>query len=255
MSKQRYIRDEIWDDTWFYELTPDEKITWLYLLTNPRCNIAGIYKLNRATSWAALGLANEGVLNTVLGGFEKAGKLILFEDWIVITNFLKHQNINPSVKQGIARVIADLPQALTACIQAGGRLGTACPTLLNSTLLNFTLLNGNGVFPDEVLDDTKYTEKDMQMVELLISLIIRNNPDWQMRGKKEVWAEYIEKMHRIDKRTYQQIEYMIRWTQNDSFWQQNILSTAKLREKFNDLIPKVRASAAKAQQSNKPKML
>ena len=97
------------------------------------------------------------------------------------------------------------------------------------------------------------------MADLLISLIQANTPDWKFKGNKEAWAEHIEKLHRIDGRTYQQIEYMIRWTQKDEFWQKNILSTAKLREKFNDLIPKLKASVTKnvadQQKATKPKML
>lgn len=104
-----------------------------------------------------------------------------------------------------------------------------------------------------------FSPDDMRMTELLISLIIRNNPDWNLRGTKETWAKEVERLHRIDGRTYEQIEYMIRWTQSDSFWSQNILSTSKLREKFNDLIPKLKASVVKKHQekvgSLKPKML
>ncbi|KKN06982.1 hypothetical protein LCGC14_1071720 [marine sediment metagenome] len=85
-----------------------------------------------------------------------------------------------------------------------------------------------------------FTSKDMEIVELLISLIQQNNSAWQMKGNKDKWAEDINKLYRIDKRTYEQIEFMIRWVQKDSFWKQNILSASKLREKFNDLIPKLK---------------
>jgi hypothetical protein len=105
----------------------------------------------------------------------------------------------------------------------------------------------------------KYDEEDMKMTELLISLIVKNTPEWTLKGNIETWAEHINKLHRIDGRTYEQIEYMIRWTQADPFWAQNILSTSKLREKFNDLIPKLKASVTKSvvdkQKASKPKML
>ena len=86
----------------------------------------------------------------------------------------------------------------------------------------------------------KFSVEDMRMVDLLIGLIQQNNPDWQMRGSKDNWAEHINKLHRIDGRSYEQIEMMIKWVQSDSFWSQNILSTYKLREKFNDLIPRLK---------------
>jgi hypothetical protein len=92
-------------------------------------------------------------------------------------------------------------------------------------------------------EDTRkvsFTPKDMEMVDLLIDLISKNNPAWVMRGNKDTWAEDVNKIHRLDSRTYEQIEYMIRWVQQDSFWSQNILSASKLREKFNDLIPKLK---------------
>lgn len=86
----------------------------------------------------------------------------------------------------------------------------------------------------------KFTPEDLKMADLLVALIQQNNPAWEMHGNRDTWAEHIEKLHRIDKRTYEQIEAMIRWTQQDSFWSQNILSTSKLRDKFNDLIPKLK---------------
>jgi len=94
--------------------------------------------------------------------------------------------------------------------------------------------------PKEKTDIVKFTQKDMELAELLVSLIKQNNPAWQLRGNMDAWAENIEKLNRIDERTYEQIEVMIRWTQADSFWSQNILSTAKLRDKFNDLIPRLK---------------
>jgi len=93
----------------------------------------------------------------------------------------------------------------------------------------------------EEVEVVTFSIDDMRMVDLLIELIQQNNPEWKMKGSRETWAEHIEKLHRIDERTYEQIEAMIRWIQQDSFWSQNILSTAKLREKFNDLIPRLRA--------------
>lgn len=103
------------------------------------------------------------------------------------------------------------------------------------------------------------SEDDVRLTDLLIELIKKNNPDWNLKGNKDTWVSNINKLHRIDGRTYQQIEYMIKWTQSDPFWRANILSTAKLREKFNDLIPKLKASVekmiAERQKATKPKLV
>ena len=62
-----------------------------------------------------------------------------------------------------------------------------------------------------------FSEKDLEMATLLADLIKNNNPDWQLKGGIKTWATHIEKLHRIDGRTYEQIEYTIRWTQRDDF--------------------------------------
>jgi len=49
------------------------------------------------------------------------------------------------------------------------------------------------------------------------------------------WINDIRLMMDIDKRTEEQIRYIIDWCQNDSFWRSNILSPSKLRAKFDQL--------------------
>lgn len=53
-----------------------------------------------------------------------------------------------------------------------------------------------------------------------------------------------------DERTEEQIRYLIEWSQSNSFWKSNILSTKKLREKATTLIRQIKAEKAK---ENSPK--
>jgi hypothetical protein len=243
MSKQRIVKDEIWGDEWFYSQAADQKLVWLYLLTNDRCNVAGVYKLNRAWAAKALNIKPDR-LDTILEGFEEDFRCTLYQEWIFLTNFYKHQSKSPKIKAGVSRILNELPRQVQEFMASSDRVCIEYRTLLNSTLLNSTLPDGEDPF---ATSSKKYSEKDMAMAELLTSLIKKNYPDWQLRGNMETWAEHIEKLHRIDKRTYEQIEYMIRWTQAHNFWRQNILSTSKLRDKFNELIPKLREDIAKRQ--------
>lgn len=134
MSKQRIIKDEMWDDEWFFDLDPIEKLVWIFLLTNNRCNIAGVYKLNQ--KWAAriVGLDSE-LLPKIINRFVENKKIYLDSEWVVIINFTKHQAENPSVKQGICRVLESVPRDVL------DRLSQSvpdCPTLLYFTLLNLS---------------------------------------------------------------------------------------------------------------------
>jgi hypothetical protein len=53
------------------------------------------------------------------------------------------------------------------------------------------------------------------------------------------WANSIDKVNRIDGRPWPEITKVMEWCQYDRFWQSNILSGAKFREKYPQLLSKV----------------
>lgn len=150
MSKQRYIRDSFWTDSYVERLTPDEKLIFLYLLTNALCNVAGIYEVRSKRIGFDTGYDME-VVENVLKRFEKDKKLLRHNDWIIIVNHIKNQSLNPSIIQGIQRIVDELPlelkEKITGWVQAG---------LLNSTLLNLTLPTENDPAAKEVKDIFDY---------------------------------------------------------------------------------------------------
>ena len=82
---------------------------------------------------------------------------------------------------------------------------------------------------------------EFQMSFLLYSLILERKKDFK-EPNMQVWGKHIGLMIRIDKRTPENIERLINWCQADcgngdkwKGWQNNILSTAKLREKYDKL--------------------
>ena len=81
-----------------------------------------------------------------------------------------------------------------------------------------------------------YSQKSLELSKLLYKLIKDNNPDWYLKPNIEKWALEMDKINRIDKRSWEQIEYAIRWTQKSDFWCKNILSPEKLRKQFNNLV-------------------
>lgn len=72
----------------------------------------------------------------------------------------------------------------------------------------------------------------LRLSDLLLSLIRARKPDFVKHGD---WAKDLDRMIRLDHRTPEGIEAVLRWSQADPFWQANILSGAKLREKFDQL--------------------
>lgn len=81
---------------------------------------------------------------------------------------------------------------------------------------------------------------DYQLSNFLYERILENNPNHKKPNLQE-WANSIRLMRERDKRTEEQIRYVIEWAQNDSFWAPNILSTKKLREKFDTLTGQIKA--------------
>lgn len=86
---------------------------------------------------------------------------------------------------------------------------------------------------------------EIKIAERLFSEIIKRHPNHK-RPNFDLWAKSVDLMIRVDKRSIQDIEDVIIWSQEDSFWQNNILSTSKLREKFDQLILKMK-QCSKAQ--------
>ena len=54
------------------------------------------------------------------------------------------------------------------------------------------------------------------------------------------WAADFDKCCRIDHRKWKELEVVLRWSQEDSFWQQNILSGSKFRKQYETLLAKAK---------------
>ena len=75
---------------------------------------------------------------------------------------------------------------------------------------------------------------EFQLSKKLLDYILINNPNYKMPNLQN-WAKHIDYMIRLDKRTPEQINDIIVFSQEDSFWKSNVLSTEKLRQKFDQL--------------------
>ena len=102
MGTQRYISTSYWDDEWVQTLDPPEKLMYLYLMTNPLTNIAGVYKITDRRISFDTGF-NGGTIKAILNKFEKAGKAHRIGEYIAIPKWPKHQNWEkaPKIKEGI----------------------------------------------------------------------------------------------------------------------------------------------------------
>ena len=80
---------------------------------------------------------------------------------------------------------------------------------------------------------------EYQLAEYLYNKILKYNQDHK-KPNMQLWAKHIDYMIRIDNRTPDKIKKVIDWCQQDDFWHAVILSTNKLREKFDGLVIKMK---------------
>ena len=139
MAKNRYIRDSFWTDPYIENLDPSEKLLFLYYLTNPLCNVAGIYEIRDKRVAYETGF-DKDMVEKIRSRFVRDGKMLVVDDWIVLTNFAKHQASNPNMLKGMQRIIDELPDEVKA-LKGFERLPYF--TLLNLTLPNLTSPNVN----------------------------------------------------------------------------------------------------------------
>lgn len=111
MATQRYISTSFWDDRWIRSLNPADRYLYLYLMTNPLTNIAGVYEITMDRIAFDTGY-DERTLRPMLDRFAEAGKAVFFHDeWMILPRWPKHQRVKKgdNVKKGIDRILADLP--------------------------------------------------------------------------------------------------------------------------------------------------
>lgn len=85
---------------------------------------------------------------------------------------------------------------------------------------------------------------EFQLAKLLYEKILVDDPSFK-QPNLQTWSDHIRLMMERDKRTEEQIRYLIEWSQSNSFWKSNILSTKKLREKATTLIRQIKAEKEK----------
>lgn len=113
MATQRYISTSFWDDSWVQSIDPSEKLMYLYLMTNPLTNIAGIYKITDKRIHDDTGF-NVDMVNIILQRFEKAKKAYRKGEYIIIPTWPKHQKWREkkTIETGIRSILSELPKSI-----------------------------------------------------------------------------------------------------------------------------------------------
>lgn len=192
MAKNRYINTRLWSDSWIRtRLNPLDRYLFLYFLTNEHSNISGIYELPIDTIAYETGLDQNDLTRSLIPRLRP--KVGYWKGWVIIPNFLKHQNQkSPTVQKGIAAEIANVPKGIS---EKAIELGYPMHTLshLNS---NFNLnLNSNQTAEAGA-------SKKLDLTNAVIDLFKAVNPSYQTlfsRKPQRAAAERLLALHGLEK--------------------------------------------------------
>ena len=186
MSKLRSVSTAFWSDPFIEELSTSEKLLYLYLITNEKTNMLGIYEVSFKKISFETGI-NKDVIEKAFKGFERLSKVKYVNNHVVLINFMKHQNFNTNMKKSAIDVYNNLPEVLKV---QGLKIDKSNP------LEGFErLLKGLGMVPKvevevEVEDESKREEEAKKEYEYSFD-IFWNNYDYKI-GKETAlksWAK------------------------------------------------------------------
>jgi len=269
MSKGKYrvVYTLFWEDSKVSEeMTPEDKYFMLYLLTNPSTKQCGIYEISTKKMAFDLGYSIESV-KSLLERFESYHKVIKYNKEtreMAILNWGKY-NLNKGGKPVEDCIKSELKEVtdleLIKLVSKGiaeGRIKALYQAFYDTcddTCDDTSTIRGQKEKEKEKEKEKNnirpnFSSFDIESSKRLFDLILENNPNAK-KPNLETWANSIRLMRERDKRTEEQIMYVIEWCQKDNFWFKNILSTSKLREQFDRLVLEIKSKSVKVKNESK----
>ncbi|MGU3355416.1 DNA replication protein DnaD [Bacillus sp. M5A3_1b] len=171
-------------------------------------------------------------------------KLILIEFRTIVVNGIRHNNVMyvEPVVGNIEKISVLYQDSITLesdtlpHYNEGGshtKKGEA-PTLKRGTNTEITTKNTTEITTNKKTSRLKFKTCDTNAAKYLFEKIKSNNSK-QKQPNFDTWANDFRLMREKDNRELKEIKDVIDWCQADPFWQGNILSPKKLREKFDQL--------------------
>ena len=250
--KKRYVSTCFRDDSYISKLWPMDKLLFLYFLTNPLSNVAWIYEISIKRMCFDTWLTKVQVEKTIKK-FSKDDKIFHIDDYLYIKNFKKHQNLeNSKIKKWVENVMSTIPKSITDKIWAiyESYMSHAWP----SNNLDFDSDSDLDSNPDSDLDIYNPTgDFDYGFVDKFIETQSKH-PSIKYQIQKQGKDKYKGSQYKVtdllikDWFTMEQIQLAMLYVLKDDFWNKNIQSVKKLRDKNKDWVPYIVVMLDKAKE-------
>lgn len=186
MAKNRYVNTHFWSDPYISDLDPIEKLLFLYFLTNPFTNIAGIYEITLKQIALDTGIDRDMILK-IIERFSRDKKIFYFDGWVFILNHSKHQEQgSEKVKVGILRIFQEIPEKIKKCISDAVKGMDSLPYLIDTKFnLNLIKIDTKREFSDgRILPSAKDQDQKPEII-LNGNIDLNFNKFWKFYKRRE----------------------------------------------------------------------
>ncbi len=111
MAKHKQISSDFWADPFIEDLDPIEKLLYLYLITNERNNLIGVYEITLKRIGNETGIDRDMVAK-IIGRFADKDKIHYTDKHIIIVNFWKYTSKSPTTIEPKHKLLEELPEAV-----------------------------------------------------------------------------------------------------------------------------------------------
>lgn len=119
MAKQRMVNTRFWDDGYILTLTPNQRLLFLWAITNPATELCGAYEATLRKIEMQTGLRSKQIVEA-FAKFEADRKIIYRREWVIVMNFTRHQNgTSTNIKKGAERTLSYCPDWVKDTLSTG----------------------------------------------------------------------------------------------------------------------------------------
>lgn len=112
MADYRQIHVRIWDDPWFVDLTPEARLTFIWLISNDKASVSGIYEFSIGRCARETGLSRNQVSDSI-DAFIASDKVMIEGDYIWVKKLRKYNDSgSPNAYKRIMTDLEMLPDGL-----------------------------------------------------------------------------------------------------------------------------------------------
>lgn len=91
MADYRQVHTKIWDDPWYVDLSPEGKLFFIWLVTNDKASVSGLYEFSVAVAARETGIDRK-VITECIKQFTADGKIMVEGNYIWVKNLRKYND-------------------------------------------------------------------------------------------------------------------------------------------------------------------